>query len=309
MISIVVPMFNEAENIHKFFSRLKAVLEKVGCLWEVICINDGSEDATLSCLISFHQQDSRVKVIEFSKNFGKEYAISAGIHHASGDAIIVIDSDLQHPPETIIDFIGRWRNGSEIVFGVRHSRENEKVLKRISSKMFYFIFGKLTKNRSYQNISDFCLLDKKVVNIIKEFPEQNRFMKGIIAWVGFKQDFVEYRLQKRNAGQSKWNYWRLWNFAIEGITSFSTITLRIWTYIGFTLSFISFLYAGKIVLEKIIFGIAVPGYASLIVAITLLGGVQMLSLGIIGEYIGRIYIEVKNRPLFIIRKLYGFDQE
>jgi glycosyltransferase involved in cell wall biosynthesis len=299
-------MYNEAENVLVFYEQVSLVLNKLGFSWEIVCVNDGSKDDTLALLLSLNKQDPRVKVIDLTRNFGKELALSAAIDYASGDAIISIDGDLQHPPEAIIDLVDKWRKGAEIVFGVRRTREKESAVKRFSSKAFYSLLGKISEIPNHKGIGDFCLLDRRVVNILRKLPERNRFMKGLFSWVGFNQDFVVYDVKERNAGETKWNYWRLWNFALDGITSFSTLPLRIWTYVGGVLASLSIAYATFIVLRTIILGIDVPGYASLIVAILFLGGVQLISLGVIGEYLGRVYSEVKERPLYITRKVYGF---
>lgn len=306
-ISLVVPIYNEAANIAPFYERASKVLDGLTTQWEIICVNDGSRDDSISFLVSLHQQDPRIKVVDLSRNFGKEVALSAGINYISGDAIITIDADLQHPPEVITEMVKKWHEGYEIVFATRRSRKAESWLKRNTSKVFYWLLGWLTDIPSHNKIGDFCLLDRRVVEALKQFPEHNRFMKGLFAWVGFKQNFVMYDMHERNSGTTKWNYWRLWNFAIEGITSFSTVPLQVWTYMGFYIALLSLIYATVIAVRTLALGIDVPGYASLMVSILFIGGVQLISLGIIGEYIGRIYKEVKGRPLYLVRKLYGID--
>lgn len=306
-ISLVVPMYNEEANIRLFYEDVSKVLDNLECTWEVVCVNDGSKDNTLAQLVQLNQSDARVKVIDFSRNFGKELALSAGIDFATGHAVIPIDADLQHPPEVIGEMLDKWKDGADIVFGVRRSREKESLPKRLLSKIFYKLFGKISGIPNHNRIGDFCLLDAKVADIIRKLPEKNRFMKGLFAWVGYNKAYVIFDLQDRNAGHTKWNYWRLWNFALDGITSFSTIPLRIWTYVGFTIATLSILYAGKVIFHALAHDIDVPGYASLMVALLFLGGIQLISLGIIGEYLGRIYIEVKGRPKYLIRESYGFD--
>jgi glycosyltransferase involved in cell wall biosynthesis len=306
-ISVVVAMYNEAENVLAFYEQVSLVFDKLDLSWEIICVNDGSKDDTLVLLLSLNKQDPRVKVIDLTRNFGKELALSAAIDYASGDAIISIDGDLQHPPEAITDLIDKWRNGAEIVFAVRRTRQKESALKRFSSEAFYFLLGKISEVPNHRGIGDFCLLDRRVVNVLRKLTERNRFMKGLFSWVGFKQDFVVYDVKERNAGKTKWSYWRLWNFALDGIASFSTLPLRIWTYVGCILASLSITYATFIMLRTLILGIDVPGYASLIVAILFLGGIQLISLGVIGEYLGRVYSEVKKRPLYITREVYGFN--
>lgn len=305
-LSVVVPVYNEAANIRVFYDRVVEALDKWDVTWEVVFVNDGSKDETLASLLALHGQDPRVRIIDFSRNFGKECALSAGIEHASGDGVVSIDADLQHPPAVIPQMIDKWRAGADIVFGVRRTRKHESALKGWAAQAFYQTLGYLTDIPSPNNLGDFCLIDRKVVEVLRQLPEQNRFIKGLFAWVGFRQDFLAYDLQARHGGKTKWSYWRLWNFALEGITSFSTVPLRIWTYLGFVFAVVSMLYATFIIVRVSVYGIDVPGYASLIVAILFLGGVQLISLGVIGEYLGRVYIEVKGRPLYIVRNLYGF---
>jgi glycosyltransferase involved in cell wall biosynthesis len=302
-------MYNESENVRGLINKVTAVLEKVGCLWEVVCVNDGSNDDTLAHLVMAHDSDRRIKIIDFSRNFGKECALSAGINYATGDAVITMDADFQHPSETIENFIEKWKNGADIVFGIRKSRVNEALLKRTGAKIFYYLMGKMTSLPNHDKIGDFCLLDRKVVQVLNQLPENNRFMKGLFSWVGFRQDVVEYELMDRKTGRSKWNYWRLFNFALDGITSFSSIPLRIWTYLGLALFASSILYAFKVIFVKIFMGIDVPGYPSLMVAVLFLGGIQLVSSGILGEYIGRVYLEIKSRPLYVVRGLYGISPQ
>ncbi|MBI5406278.1 MAG: glycosyltransferase family 2 protein [Nitrospirae bacterium] len=306
-ISLVVPIYNEAENITPFYERASKVLDGLTPQWEIICVNDGSQDGSMALLVSLHQKDPRIKVVDLSRNFGKEIALSAGIDYVSGDILITMDADLQHPPEVITEMIKKWHEGCEIVFAFRRSRKAEGWVKRHTSKVFYWLLGWLTDIPSHNRIGDFCLLDRRVVEALKQFQEHNRFMKGLFAWVGFKQDFVMYDMHVRNSGTTKWSYWRLWNFAIEGITSFSSVPLRVWTYVGCCIALISLIYATVLVIQTIALGIDVPGYASLMVGILFIGGIQLISLGIIGEYIGRIYREVKSRPLYLVKRLYGLN--
>jgi len=308
-LSLVVPMHNEEGNLQKFLDRTSSTMVDLGVSWEVIFINDGSSDNSLAEALSLHEQHDEVNVIDLSRNFGKEIALSAGLDYATGDAIVEIDADLEHPPETIVDMVEKWREGYQIVFAKRKSRDKEPALKRFGARLYYKIFGWLSNLENHDKLGDFCLLDRCVVDRLIEFPEHNRFMKGLVAWTGFKQGFVTYELGSRTAGQSKWNYWRLWNFALEGITSFSSIPLRVWTYIGGFVAFLAFLYTAIIVTKTVILGIDVPGYASLLSVVLFLGGVQLIGLGVLGEYIGRIFTEVKNRPLYLVQKTYGFDRE
>lgn len=301
-------MYNEEKNIAEFHERLVTALENIGGSWEIICVNDGSNDTTLLQLISLHNQDKRFKVISFSRNFGKEIAMTAGIEKASGQVLIPIDADLQDPPELIPEMIEKWREGYQIVNATRRVRHGETWLKRFTAKTFYSFINKISTIPIPTNTGDFRLISRPVVEALKMMPERTRFMKGLFAWVGFQQATVYYDRHPRNAGNTKWNYWRLWNFAIDGLASFSSVPLRIWSYCGLMLSLLSFLYAAFLVVKTVIFGKDWPGYASTMVAILFLGGIQLISLGVIGEYLGRVYKEVKMRPLYIIERSYGFDQ-
>jgi glycosyltransferase involved in cell wall biosynthesis len=307
-ISLVVPMHNEQGNVRPFYERASKTLAGLGGRWEVIFVNDGSGDKSLEEAVELHEQHDEVKVVDLSRNFGKEIALSAGLDFAMGDVIVEIDADLEHPPEAIVDMVDKWHEGCQIVFATRKSRAAEAPLKRVSAKLYYKVFGWLSNIKNHDKLGDFCLLDRRVVDKLKQFPEHNRFMKGLVAWTGFKQGFVSYELGTRTAGETKWNYWRLWNFALEGITSFSSIPLKLWTYVGLFVAAMAFLYTGVIVVRTIIFGIDVPGYASLLTVVLFLGGIQLISLGVLGEYIGRIYTEVKGRPLYLVQGAYGFDE-
>ena len=308
-ISTIVPVYNESENIVELFGRIKLVLEKVSDDWEIIFVDDGSVDQSVETIKGLRRSDQRVKLIDFSRNFGKEVALSAGLRYSTGKAAILIDCDLQHPPEVIEKMVQKWKEGAEIVFGVRDSRDDESFLKRTFTVVFYSILEKIASIKNCQKIGDFCLLDRKVVDTLNSLLESNRFFKGLINWVGYRQDYVNYAVAKRRLGRSKYNFFKLWNFAIEGITSFSSLPLKVWTYIGIVISLLSITYAIIIIARTFYFGIDVPGYASLIVSILFLGGVQIFSIGVVGEYIGRIYTEVKGRPLYIIRGLYGCSDD
>ncbi|TVQ45407.1 MAG: glycosyltransferase [Gloeocapsa sp. DLM2.Bin57] len=308
-VSIVIPMYNEESNLDYLFERLFIVINNLAITYEIICINDGSKDETLSKLLQYHQRYPVIKVINLSRNFGKEIALSAGIDYANGNAVIPIDADLQDPPELIVELLQKWREGYDVVYATRKSRQGESWLKRFTAKAFYQTISNLSPIAIPPNTGDFRLLDRQVIEAIKQMPEKTRFMKGLFAWVGFKQTSVLFERQPRFQGKTSWNYWRLWNLAIEGITSFSSLPLKIWSYLGLFISFISLLYASFLVLRTLIFGIDVPGYASLIVAILFLGGIQLISLGIIGEYLSRVYEEVKRRPLYLIRESYGFSKD
>ncbi len=281
------------------------MIEPLQITYEIICVNDGSQDDTLAKLIKHHHSNHNIKVINLSRNFGKEIALTAGLDHAKGEAVIPIDADLQDPPELIVEMLEKWREGYDVVYAKRRSRQGETWLKQITANGFYRIMQKMTPVRIPQDTGDFRLMDRQVVAALKQIPETHRFMKGLFAWVGFKQTALEYDRLPRYKGRTKWNYWQLWNLAIEGITSFSALPLKVWSYMGLFISLAAFLYALFLIIRTLIFGIDVPGYASLMVAILFMGGVQLISLGVIGEYLGRIYAEVKRRPLYLIRDTYG----
>jgi glycosyltransferase involved in cell wall biosynthesis len=275
--------------------------------YEIICVNDGSKDNSLQFLIKHYHQNPSIKIVNLSRNFGKEIAMSAGIDYAIGDAVIPIDADLQDPPELIKDLVSKWEEGYDVVYAVRRSRQGESWLKRFTANNFYRVIDWMSPINIPRNTGDFRLLDQKVVKALKLLPERRRFMKGLFSWVGFNQTAIEYDRQPRYQGNTKWNYWKLWNFALEGITSFTSLPLKVWSYIGLTISMLSFFYASFLIIRTLIFGIELPGYASLMVVILFLGGVQLITLGIIGEYLGRVYDEVKGRPLYLVKESYGFN--
>ncbi len=308
-LSIIVPCYNEEPNLDYLFERLISVLEPLGMTYEIICVNDGSRDNTLNCLIEHHNRNSVIKVVNLSRNFGKEVAMSAGLDYSTGKAVIPIDADLQDPPELIGDMVAKWQEGYDVVYGTRKSRSGESWLKQMTANGFYRIIQKMTPIKIPQDTGDFRLMDRQVIEAIKQLPETHRFMKGLFAWVGFKQIALEYDRPPRYKGETKWNYWKLWNFALEGITSFSAVPLKIWSYIGLFISCIAFVYAAYLIIRTFIFGIDVPGYASLMVVTLFLGGVQLITLGVMGEYLGRIHGEVKRRPLYLVRESYGFKDK
>lgn len=305
LISLVVPCHNEAPALDKFYRAVSAVLESVpNARFEIVCVNDGSTDDTLSCLLALRRADARIRIIDFTRNFGKEAALSAGIDEAQGDAVIPIDADLQDPPALIPVMIERWRDGAEVVLAKRTNRASDTVAKRVAAGLYYRVHNRLSEVKLPENVGDFRLMDRRVVTAIKRLPERRRFMKGLFAWVGFHTEIVEYVRDPRAAGESKFSGWRLWNFALEGITSFSTVPLRCWTYIGVSLALMSLAYGSYIVIRTLLHGIDVPGYASLLVGILFLGGIQLVGIGVIGEYVGRIYYESKGRPLYLVRRRY-----
>jgi glycosyltransferase involved in cell wall biosynthesis len=305
-LSIVVPMYNETDNLSQFFSRLETVLNRLKISYEIVCVNDGSTDNTLALLLEHNKNNPFIKIVELSRNFGKEIALTAGIEHTSGSAVIPIDADLQDQPELIGELLAKWREGYDMVYATRRIRRGETFIKRLTAKLFYRVIDAMSEIDIPKNTGDFRLMDRSVVNALSQLPERTRFMKGLFSWLGFKQTAIYYDRDPRQAGESKWNYWRLWNFAIDGITSFSALPLKPWSYVGLFLSFMSMLYAAFLFVRTLVMGIELPGYASMMVVILFLGGIQLITLGVIGEYLGRIYTEVKGRPLYLVRRLYGF---
>jgi glycosyltransferase involved in cell wall biosynthesis len=304
-LSLVAPVFDEEEVVGVFLERVNQAFEKQAFIaLEFVFVNDGSQDATLERLLEYQRMDHRIKIIDLSRNFGKEAALTAGLEAATGQVIVPIDVDLQDPPELILEMIARWQDGYEVVLGRRVNRDSDTWLKRSSAKWFYCLHNKMSDIYLPENVGDFRLMDQRVVEAIKELPESQRFMKGLFAWVGFRTTYVDYVRQGRVAGSSKFNGWNLWNFALEGITSFSTDPLRIWTYLGIGVSFTSFIFAIYIAIRVYWHGVDVPGYASLMVAVTFLGGLQLVGIGVIGEYLGRTYVESKRRPIYLVRHLY-----
>ncbi len=306
-LSIVAPAYNEFDNVEPFYQRVKGVLEQITEYWEIICVNDGSNDHTLQELIRVNKIDPRFKIVDLSRNFGKEIALTAGLDHAIGQAVVPIDIDLQDPPELIIEMVKLWKEGNDVVYATRIKREGESAIKKFTAYLFYKLMNKMTKINIPQNTGDFRLMDRRVLTSLKELKETHRFMKGLFSWVGFKQISLPYVREPRFAGNTKFNYWKLWNFAIEGITSFSIVPLQFATYLGFIIFIISAIYAIVIISKTLIFGSDVPGYPSIMVAILFFGGIQLITIGIIGEYVGRIYNEVKDRPLYLINKNHGID--
>jgi glycosyltransferase involved in cell wall biosynthesis len=309
LVSIIVPFFNEAETITHFRDSLIPALEIIRDKnWEIICIDDGSTDATLPALIAL-TADPRFKILELSRNFGKEAALTAGLDAARGDAVIPIDADLQDPPELIAEMVTAWEAGAEVVLARRSDRSTDGMMKRKSATWFYRLHNRLSKTQIPENVGDFRLMDRVVVDALKRLPERQRFMKGLFAWVGFRTVTIDYVRAGRSAGTTKFSGLALWNFALEGFTSFSTTPLKIWTYLGAASAVVTFAYGIYIIIRTLIFGIDVPGYASLLVAVLFFGSVQLMSIGLLGEYIGRIYIETKQRPTYLIRSKYPKDKE
>jgi len=308
-LSLVVPVYNESETVDIFISEISHVFRNETFLKiEFIFINDGSTDNTLDKLLAHKKNHPCLIIVDLSRNFGKEAALTAGLQAATGDVIVPIDVDLQDPPELILDMIDKWHEGYEVVLGKRINRDSDSWAKRFSANWFYKIHNQISDPKLPENVGDFRLMDRKVVEAINDLPESRRFMKGLFAWAGFRTCYIEYARAERSAGKTKFSGWRLWNFALEGITSFSIVPLRNWTYLGLIVSLCSFSFAVIIVLKVLLQGIDVPGYASLMVAITFLGGLQLIGIGVLGEYLGRTYMESKRRPIFLVRQVYETEE-
>ncbi|MCK4507057.1 MAG: glycosyltransferase family 2 protein [Desulfuromonadales bacterium] len=298
-LSIVVPAYNEGEVLPEFHRRLSAVMDTLNCAWEVLYVNDGSTDNTIDVM---HQlRAPHVAIIDLSRNFGKEIALTAGLDHARGDAAVVIDADLQDPPEVIPELIQKWQEGYDVVYARRTTRDGETFFKKLSAKSFYRVIQRVSRVKIPADTGDFRLLSRRAVDALTQLREQHRFMKGLFSWIGYPQTAVYYQRKPRFAGQSKWDYWLLWNLALEGITSFSIAPLKIATYAGLLTSLGSFSYASFIIYKTLVYGDPVKGYPSLMVVILFLGGVQLMSIGVIGEYLGRMFNETKRRPLYFVQ--------
>jgi len=308
LISIVVPVKDEENAVGPFVDRVGQVLDQIVRKedWEILFVDDGSTDETIAAIAAAHFREPRVRAVSLSRNFGKEAAISAGLDHACGRAVVPMDVDMQDPPEVLVEMVAKWREGYEMVFGVRRTRSTDSVAKRLTAGLFYRAHNLVSTDKIPENAGDFRLLDRKVVEAIRTLPERNRFMKGLFAWAGFRQAAVEYDRVERNVGASKFNYWKLWTLALDGITSASTVPLRVWSYVGAAIAFAAMCYALFITTRIMLFGVVVPGYASIMVSVLFLGGVQLISLGILGEYVGRILTETKQRPLYVVRDTIGF---
>jgi polyisoprenyl-phosphate glycosyltransferase len=298
---VVVPAYNEGDGLRALQARLLPVLDGIeGLQAAILYVDDGSRDHTWEVMRDLAAQDARVETLRLSRNFGKELALTAGLDHAECDAVVVIDADLQDPPELIPDFVARWREGFDVVYGTRVAREGETWLKKLTAAGFYRVMARLSSTPVPRDTGDFRLLSRRALDALRSLRERHRFMKGLFAWVGYRQCAVPYRRDPRHAGSSKFNYWKLWNFALEGITSFSTAPLRVATYIGVVAALLAFVYGAVIVAKTLIWGDPVAGYPSIMTAMLFLGGVQLIALGMIGEYLGRLYDESKQRPLYLI---------
>jgi polyisoprenyl-phosphate glycosyltransferase len=307
-ISCVIPAYNEAENLRVLVPDLYACLQSMTNDMEMVFVDDGSRDETYNICVEL-SQTYPVKVIQLSRNFGKEAAMTAGLEHASGDVVILMDGDCQHSTDTLPRFLEQWRNGYDMVYGVRTGRESEPLWKRKLSNLFYSLMQSATSVPIIPDAGDFRLMDKRVVNALNQLPERTRFMKGLYAWVGFKSIGVDYDVQDRHAGKTSFNFRRLIQLALTGIVSFSDVPLRVWSAIGALISLASILYGIYIVIVTLYYGADLPGFATITVSIAFLGGVQLLSIGVLGEYIGRIFNEVKQRPIYLISNSVGFDKK
>lgn len=319
VLSVIVPVFNEADAVFPFVERLMSILDGLDPatlpgpagrpLYEIVFIDDGSRDGTDSILRKLATEHACVCVITLARNFGKDAALTAGLDFARGDAVIPIDVDLQDPPEIIAEMVRLWRNGYDMVVARRDERQTDTAAKRISASLFYRFFNLIADTPIPDNVGDYRLMSRPVVDVVRRLRERNRFMKGLFNWPGFKTAVVGYEREAREVGKSRWNFWRLWNFAIDGVAAFSTVPLRLWTYLGLIVAVTSFVFAGFLVVRTLVYGVDVPGYASLMVVVLILGGLNMIALGILGEYIGRIYTESKGRPIYVVRNAEGFDHD
>lgn len=302
-LSLVVPVYNEEAAITLFYYAVRESQALSEYDIEIVFVNDGSRDATSRIAAGLAEKDPLVVLVDFSRNFGKEPALFAGLEHASGDAVIPIDVDLQDPIEVIPALVERWQAGAEVVLAKRTDRQSDSFLKRRSAELFYQLHNWISEPKIEPNVGDFRLMARHVVDAILTLPERKLFMKGVLSWVGFNTEVIEYTRAERVAGETKFNGWKLWNLALEGITSFSTVPLRVWTYLGFGVATFAFIYAALLIIEKLTTGNPVPGYPSLMSTILFLGGIQLIGIGVLGEYIGRIYTESKQRPRYIVRRV------
>lgn len=302
-ISVVAPAYNEQEVLGEFHRRVTEVMIGIGCAYEIVLVNDGSRDTTLQLMHALRERDSHVTVVDLSRNFGKEIALSAGLDHTKGDVVVVLDSDLQDPPELIPAMLDGWREGYDVIYGTRTVRDGETWFKKLTAKYFYRIIKQVSRVDIPKDTGDFRLMSRRAVQALSGLREEHRFMKGLFAWIGFPSRPLAYRRDPRAAGETKWNYWKLWNFAIEGITSFTVAPLKVSTYAGVAIALFALLYAVVVIAKALLFSDPVRGYPSLMAVILFLGGVQLISVGLLGEYVGRIFNEVKRRPLYLLNRL------
>jgi glycosyltransferase involved in cell wall biosynthesis len=302
-ISVVAPAYNEQEVLGEFHRRVSEVMRGLGCDYEIVLVNDGSRDNTLALMHALRARDPHVTVVDLSRNFGKEIALSAGLDYTKGEVVVVLDSDLQDPPELIPQMLESWREGYDVVYGTRTVREGESWFKKTTASYFYRLIKQVSRVDIPKDTGDFRLMSRRAVQALVTLREEHRFMKGLFAWVGFPSKPFLYRRDPRAAGETKWNYWKLWNFAIEGITSFTVAPLKISTYLGLFVAVMALIYAVFVIWKAMVYGDRVHGYPSLMAVILFLGGVQLISVGLLGEYVGRIFNEVKRRPLYLVNRL------
>ena len=299
-LTVVVPAYNESEGLRDFHARLVAVFDGIDVEASVLYVDDGSRDDTWAIMSALREGDPRVSTLRLSRNFGKELALTAGLDHVDADAAVVIDADLQDPPELIPTFVQHWREGYDVVYGTRASRAGETGFKKMTASGFYRVMERLSNTPIPRDTGDFRLLSRRALDALRQVRERQRFMKGLFTWVGFRQLPVVYHRDPRHAGQTKWNYWRLWNFAIDGITSFSGAPLKVATYAGLLAALLAFAFGLWVLGKALLYGDPVQGYPSLMVVVLFLGGIQLMALGVIGEYLGRLYVESKQRPLYLV---------
>jgi dolichol-phosphate mannosyltransferase len=308
-ISVVAPCFNEEGVLHELYRRIREVLDGAGESWELVLVNDGSRDRTPQIMRELHAQDARVKVVDFARNFGHQIAVTAGMDYAAGDAVVLIDADLQDPPELILEMLAKWREGYEVIYAIRAERKGESWFKEFTAKAFYRIIYRITDINIPMDTGDFRLMDRKVVEALKTMKEKHRFLRGMSVWVGFRQAGVRYVRAERYAGETKYPLKKMLKFAMDGITSFSYLPLQVATYVGFVAAGLAVLGIIATIILRLSGSEAFYGQATTLVSVLFLGGVQLISLGIIGEYLGRIYDEVKGRPLYIVREALGFEND
>lgn len=308
-ISVAIPVFNEAANLRPLVARLKPVLERCAASFEIVFVDDGSSDETLAGLRELHEEDPRVKAVSFSRNFGKEIAIAAALDHSHGAAVVLMDADLQHPPETIAQFVAKWREGYKNVYGVRRDRAGEPLLRSLFANLFYGLFDRFGETPLPRGAGDFRLLDRQAIDALSRMRERARFSKGLFAWIGFKSIGVPFEVEERASGRSKFNYAKLIRFALDGLMSFSSVPLKVWAVVGIIVSTFALAMAAYYFWRTVFYGVDVPGYASLIVSIAFLGGMQLFSLGVLGEYIALIFAEVKGRPLYLVAERVGVEEQ
>lgn len=308
LVSIIVPVKDESEGLDHLFDRLMPILKKLPTKYEIVFVNDGSNDNTLELLLEKQKEIPEIVAVDLSRNFGKEAALFAGFDNCKGDAAISIDADLQDPPELILEMVDHWLNGYEVVTAVRENRDSDTSTKKHSAGMFYKVMNKISDTKLTPNAGDYRLLNRAAINAFLELKEKVRFNKGLLTWIGFKEKLVYHAREERAAGETKWNYWKLFKFSIDGITSFSKAPLEIWSYLGVFIAFISFIYGSIIILKSLVLGIDTPGYPSMMAIILFFSGLQMIGIGMLGSYIGRIFIETKARPLYIVRKVHSSEE-